>query len=268
MGTNTIYRPGRPSFAASGRAPPRAPVRAMQVLESLARARAALSLSDLSASLSMPKTSLLQLMRALEAARYVRRSASGFALGESTHLLAALVAQTNGFPGFAQQVLAELQQQTLETLLLGKLASDRTVGVYFERVESRLPMRFTPDLDQDRPLYCTALGKVLLAFAPPKDISAYVRTVKLERFTPATIKSRPALMKELEKVRKEGFALSADEMVPGGGALAVPVFDTAGSMRMALVIAAPSARLLPRTRDWSGLLQTGAARLSRMLAPG
>jgi DNA-binding IclR family transcriptional regulator len=260
----TVHRIGRGTAANEVRTPPRAPVRAMQVVEALAQAKGDLSLAALSTALALPKTSLLHLMRALEAARYVRRVPAGFQLGVASYRLAAMIDASDGFANSTQQVLQELLLHTRETVLLGQFASDRLSGIYIERLPSPQPVRFTPDLNIGRPLYCTALGKTLLAFGGQETLETYLRSVKLTRFTTRTLTSRRALRAELAEVRAKGIARSADEMLEGGGALAAPVFDDEGEIRMVLVIAAPTARLLTHGHKWSTLLKDAAARLSGM----
>ncbi|MGT2434032.1 helix-turn-helix domain-containing protein (plasmid) [Cupriavidus basilensis] len=63
------------------RTPPRAPVRAMRVLEALSHEKDGMSLAAISVELEVPKTSALHLLRALEVAGYVRRTPAGFVLG-------------------------------------------------------------------------------------------------------------------------------------------------------------------------------------------
>jgi IclR family transcriptional regulator, KDG regulon repressor len=266
MGTETVHRSGRATSAVL-RQPPRAPVRSMQAIQILATAREGLTLAALSAALKLPKTSLLHLLQALEAAHYVKREKGVFQLGAGSRQLAALIGTGDGFPSASREVMHELLEQTRETVLLGRFADGHTAARYFERLPSPQTMRFTPDLHEDRPLYCTAMGKVLLAYAPEAETQAWLKSATFERFTPRTVRSRKALRKELSRVRAQGIALSADEMFEGGAALATPVFDNAGDIRMALVIAAPSARLLPRSAAWAELLKKGAARLSGLLAP-
>ncbi|WP_162593019.1 IclR family transcriptional regulator [Variovorax sp. PBL-E5] len=268
MRTSTVvHRIDRGTAAVEVRTPPRAPARAMQVVEALAQSRDGLSLAALSAALALPKTSLLHLMRALEAARYVQRVPAGFQLGVGSYRLAAMIDATNGFAHSSQQVLHELLQQTRETVLIGQFAPDRLSGIYIDRLPSPQAVRFTPDLNIGRPLYCTAMGKVLLAFAGDETLATYLQSVRLSRFTDRTLTSKRALRAELAEVRANGFARSADEMLEGGGALAAPVFDQEGRIRMSLVIAAPTARLLAHGGKWSTLLKDAAAGLSGVLGP-
>src|SRR5205085_10499195 len=88
-----------------GRGPPRAPVRAMQAIGALAQTRAAVSLATLGAQLELPKTSLMHLLRALEAAGYVRRMDGGYKLAGASFRLAAAIGSANAFEDVAADVL-------------------------------------------------------------------------------------------------------------------------------------------------------------------
>ena len=234
----------------------------MQLVELIALENGPVSLALLNARTGVPKTSLTHMLRALEDADYVVRTAAGYALGSSSYRMAAAVGRIHDFSAVIGQVLQQVAAQTRETVLLGKATPDRRGGIYVDRVASPQPVRFTPDLNEVRPLHCTALGKVLLAWSAPSELDAYLREEKLERFTAHTITRKAALRSELDEVRATGFARSLDEMVEGGGAVAVPVRDGRGDVAFALVIAAPTHRILPNESAWIALLARQAQVLS------
>ncbi|MBS0301648.1 MAG: helix-turn-helix domain-containing protein, partial [Proteobacteria bacterium] len=80
-------------------APPRAPVRVMQVITLLARHRDGLPLAQLAEALQLPKTSLFSLLRSLEAGGYVMSENGHHRLGQETFSLAAMIQRTDAFPG-------------------------------------------------------------------------------------------------------------------------------------------------------------------------
>lgn len=244
------------------RTPPRAPVRAMQVLEALAVARGPLSLAALSVSLELPKTSAMHLLRALEAAGYIRRTAAGFEIGPASVRLAAKIGPGKDLDGSVREVLQDLLEATQETILLGTFTDDRRCAVYTQRLASPLPVRFTPEVGGQRPLYASGIGKLLLAFSPPTFVDEYLARTKLERVTPKTVSTRAALHRQLQHVRRVGLALSVDEMADGGSALAAPVFDRQGDVVFAVVIAAPTGRMLERRTTFEVVLRQAADRLS------
>lgn len=220
------------------------------------------SLAELSTRSTIPKSSLVQLLQALEEARYVARLAGGYALGAGSHRLAAAIGAGHSAQAAARDALEALANSTRETALLGRFGPDRRSARYTDRVSSTQPVRFTPELDEPRPLHCTALGKVLLAWSPPAVAQQALRGAPLERFTDRTIWRKAALTKELNRVRSAGYARSIDEMVEGGGALAAPVLDAAGREPWALVIAAPSHRIARNETAWVELLTRHASELT------
>ncbi len=87
------------------------------------------------------------------------------------------------------------------------------------------------------PDHCSAAGKVFLAFG-----ASSLPAGELERATPRTITDRPLLERELEAVRRQGFATIVDELELGLAAVAAPVRDADGVVA-ALSVAGPTARL-------------------------
>lgn len=245
--------------------PPRAPHRAMQVIEHLASEANGLSLAALSTALGLPKTSLLQLLRALEASGYLLRRGPVYLLGPASFRMGALITSNSSSISSGRAVLHELLEQSGESVLLGGFTPDKAFGIYTERLESPHVIRFAPAVGEQRPLYCTAVGKALLAFSEPKWSANYVRAFKLERYTRHTVSSRAALSEELDKIRRRGVAVSVEEMVEGGAAVAAPVFESGGKLRACVVIAAPAARLRARSAELQKLVRQAGERLSNVL---
>ena len=245
--------------------PPRAPHRAMQVIEYLASEGSGLSLGVLSTALDLPKTSLLQLLRALESSGYLLRQGTAYLLGPASFRMGTLITANNNSVSASRAVLQELLEQSGESVLLGTLTPDRACGVYTERLESRQAIRFAPAVGELRPLYCTGIGKALLAFSDQKWSAEYIRTVKLERFTKHTVSSRSALAEEVKKTRQRGVSVSAGEMIEGGASVAAPVFESGGNLRACVVIAVPAVRLRARSTELQRLARQTGERLSNIL---
>lgn len=249
-----------------GRAsPPRSPHRAMQVIEHLASERDGLTLGALSSALELPKTSLLQLLRALEGSGYVQRHGGVYLLGPASFRMGTLITSNNSAIGASRAVLQHLLEQSGESVLLGGFTADRKFGVYTERLESPHAIRFAPAVGEQRPLYCTGIGKALLAFSPASEAAEYIRTLKLQRYTKHTLGSKAALAEELARIRQRGVAVSIEEMVEGGAAIAAPVFEAGGGLRGCVVIAAPAARLRAHGPELERLIRQGGERLSQIL---
>lgn len=237
----------------------------MQVLEVMAEGQGPVSLAAISTRLQVPKTSAMYLLRALEQAAYIQRTPTGFQLGVSSYRLAAKIRTANGFEKASQQVLQELLDTTKETILLGGFTEDQRAAVYTTRYPSPQSVRFAPEVGEQRPLYASGLGKLLLAFSPDEFVADYLRKVKLEKLTDSTVSSKQALKAQLAVVRATGVSSSIDEMAHGGSALAAPVFDQQGKLHCGLLIAAPTARMKAHRAMFEAVLSESAVRLSTLL---
>ena len=204
--------PGQPR-PRSRDAGPRALGRALEVLESLARRRDGATLSGLSQRLGSPKSSLLYLLRPMARLGYLVRSADGrYQLGPAAFTLAMAALSNRELPQLARPFLEDLAEKSGETALLATMASDESVAVYIDKVDGRDPIRYTPPLGLRRPLYCSAIGKLLLAHLPPTRRQEYLRTTKLRPFTAQTPVTRSALRRAIEEIRAAGVSISMDEI--------------------------------------------------------
>jgi IclR family transcriptional regulator, acetate operon repressor len=88
------------------------------------------------------------------------------------------------------------------------------------------------------PLHATAMGKTLLAFGP-RPLTRLLHGCGLTRYTVRTLTCPADLEHELQKARAHGFAVTDGELTPGGGAVAVPVFDVQGRAVAAVEVDVP-----------------------------
>jgi DNA-binding IclR family transcriptional regulator len=113
-------------------------------------------------------------------------------------------------------------------------------------VPSPQPLRFDQMEGSRVAIHTSAMGKCLLAFAPPApggevdDLSGLPR---LTRFTDRTITRRDRLADELQRARNRGWALNDEERNAGVRAVAAPVLDAAGSAVAAVAVQGPAMRL-------------------------
>jgi DNA-binding IclR family transcriptional regulator len=93
-----------------------------------------------------------------------------------------------------------------------------------------------------RPLYCTAAGRVLLAYAPDEFVTEYLRTVKLERHTEQTTVNKKVLREELQHIVETGLSVSRGELLPDSAGLSSPIFGPNGEVIAAMAVGAPLER--------------------------
>jgi IclR family pca regulon transcriptional regulator len=115
-------------------------------------------------------------------------------------------------------------------------------------------------------LHSTSLGKALLAFEKDDVMREIVGRISLARLTPATKVSRPALIKELASVRKQGYATSNGENLPRIFSVSAPIFDASGKVVAAMSGSYPKDKMSKqRLDDMVEAMTSSAGHISRLL---
>jgi DNA-binding IclR family transcriptional regulator len=132
--------------------------------------------------------------------------------------------------------------------------------VLLTAVASRHAVRTAmPSLGRLPDSHARATGKVALAYAPPEVLAAFLRA-PLTRCTENTITDPPALERELEEVRRRGYATNMEELSLGACAMATPLDD--GASPFALALSAPRDRFDANFDEYLGALRRTAAAFS------
>lgn len=239
-------------------------VRVFSILERLSRERS-LSLEELYRSVRLAKPTLYRFLLTLQALGYVRRDEQDrWAITLKLFNTGSRAIDHLDLHSAARPVAQELSDQLGETIHMGVLEAD--AAVYVLKIESKHTIRMFSRVGRRIPLYCTAIGKVLLAHAHSEERSAILSAIRLVAHTPRTLTSRAALEAELGKVRRQGFALDTEEHELGIRCIGAPVFGHTGEVVAALSASWPSFRF---PTDGAGpaseVVVGAAARISSIL---
>ena len=160
--------------------------------------------------------------------------------------------------------LRELNQQTRETIHL--TVRHGMSAVYVEKLDSPEPLRIHSRIGAAVPLYCTAVGKVMLAYMPAEEQERLLPELELKRLTPNTVGSLQELKTELYRVRKNGYACDLEEHEMHIRCVAAPIWDHTGSVQSSLSITAPAVRVpASRLRQLAPLIRAAGQHISREL---
>lgn len=219
-------------------------VKGLQVLEALARSGRPLGVSELALMLQMGKSNVHRLLQALIQLRYVVKdeSTSGYLASLKVWELGNRLSQRLAVQHAAQMRMSELLESTRETVNLAVLDSFEVVYLY--RLESPEPVRTYSAIGGRAPAHCVSLGKVLLAWQP-ETVLEEMAARGLGRYTPNTIDGGPAFLREMERVRKQDYAVNRGEWHETVWGVAAPIRDSVGTVIAAIGISGPSSRIKP-----------------------
>ncbi len=239
--------------------------RIFAILDALASAGGTMSLAELAVAAEAPKTSLVGLLTGLVAEGALVRGEGGrYVLGPRVLSLAMRVAGGEELVKLARPVMERLCEQTGETVVFGTLAPGADLAHYLDRVESTSSIRYAVTIGERRELYCSSMGKILLAFMPEERREQFFQSVKRIQFTGQTITDEQKLRAEIATIRRIGLARSSDERIIGASGIGAPIFGNDGSVVAGLVVAGPTDRFLRRRETHETLLIAAAAECTKL----
>jgi DNA-binding IclR family transcriptional regulator len=242
-------------------APVKSADRVMAVMETLGTMRDRPTLSQLSAELSIPLSSLHGLLRTMQQRGWVETDETGslYRVGVRALMIGSSYARADDAVVHARPVLDWLSEETGETVHHGRLQGSDIV--YLAKRESRFMVRVHSSVGQRIPAHAASLGKAILAAESDKWVVENLRW-PLVALTPDTLTDRDALLADLDVARRRGYASEWQESDIGLGCVAVVIPGT-GGVRDAISFAVPTMRLQEgRLEELAALLQEARAMLS------
>lgn len=230
------------NLAEREKSPMRSLERALHLMAILQEAGGSMGLTELGHASQLSKPTVLRMLLVLEKYGFVEKRQGRYRLGVATLPLAHTYILGNELTRVALPVLQELAQTTGQTTsMFVRLGFTR---VLVQRIEGLHPMRFVLPLGEKLPLHVGA-GKVLAAAMSEDDMRQMLDELGEIRLANGQPMSREALLAELERVRKQGYAVSLGERMLGIVAVAAPVIDAKG-VTIAAVSVAGTADMLPK----------------------
>lgn len=226
-----------------------------------------LSPAEVSSRLKMTKNVTVRFLGNLEERGYLEldRMTERYRLGLKTLELSQAYLRQGGLLQRSKIALEEISRMIGETTYLAILEKKNIV--YVTSVESSQSVRVCSCLGQKIPAYCTASGKIHLAFLTDLNLDELYPEEEFASFTPSTHRNKESLRKELLEIKTSGYAVDNEEFDREVRCVAVPVFDYSQTVIAALSLSAPSFRLTPQQieEDVAPYLMEKASELSRKL---
>ena len=200
-----------------------------------------LGVTELSARLHLQKNRVFRLLATLMSRGYVEQNPAteNYRLGLKPLGLAQMVIRNIGLLGPSRAILREIVDACDETAYISTIKDGHII--YLDIVETTNTVRVVPRIGFRLPAYCTAAGKVYLAFVEGLVEKLYTRA-PMQAFTSTTITALDNLKLELSIIARRGYAIDNEEHDTGVRCVAVPVRDYTSQVVGALSISGPSSR--------------------------
>jgi len=215
----------------------------LSILETMLRQGSAMSMTEISEKLGFYPSTTHRILDTLKHWGYVEQEPNNqrYQLGLKVIELGMAKLHQMDLAREATPYLKELVNQCNETVHLGVLEEGEVM--YLAKEESSQTIRMISYVGKRAPLHCTALGKILLAYMSEEEREKILEDRELPRLTEKTITDKRELEKELNKVKKQGFALDREENEKDVCCIAAPIRNHQGKVIAAISISSPAFRI-------------------------
>lgn len=237
----------------------------LRILETLHEAPSGLQLKDVALQTAINKSTAYRFLAHLEHEGYVFRDSTGaYAIGVRLARLASGSSYQTTLRKLSRPILQQLWRTTGETVNLAVM--DGREVLYLDVMESSHTFRLVSQVGMRRPVYCTALGKVMLAYIPEEEHTYFFSGMTFERFTQHTLKSVAQLRKDLAAIRQRGYSIDSEEAYLGSRCIGAPIFDSLGKIAAAVSVSGPTTRVTKeRVPSFATFAKNAASAISRSL---
>lgn len=215
--------------------------RALAILEALGERPEGYGCTELGQLLRLHKSTVHRILSTLQSYGFAEQdpNTERYKLGMKLVYLGLKLLNSLDFRQVARPYMHELVEISRETVQLAVLDGNEVLVV--ERDQS--PEAITVNLGLRCQVHCTAEGKVLLAALPNETVINILKSQGMTQYTVNTITDIEQMLSHLERVRSQGFAINAEELVEGVRSIAAPIYNHNGDVIAALSISGPSSRL-------------------------
>ncbi|SME98658.1 transcriptional regulator, IclR family [Tistlia consotensis] len=221
---------------------------AFMILEEMAPLGEGIRVTDLALRLGMPKPRIYRFLQTLTALGYVAQDPAT----ERYHLtlklfhLGQAIADGTQLTTVARPVMIRLRDATGQTTTLS-VVEDRGMRV-IDIVRMETPVQIVTKPGALLEFHASAQGKLALAFGKPA-LWDYVRTHPLAVLTRQTNTDIARLEREVQQVRRQGWAAAPEETLPGVNAVSAPILDAGNAMIGTITIAGSVQTILPEPEE-------------------
>lgn len=223
--------------------------KAFSIIDFLSREDSPMGIGELSSKLNMSVSTVHRILDTLKFWGYVDQDSQTQEYILGLKLIELGMAKLHRIDWLKESApfVRELRDLTRETVHVSVLAEGEVLCLMKE--EPPRTIKMSSYIGKRGPLHCTASGKILLAHLSQEERESIIGSKGLPRFTPTTIVEKDELERELERIRRQGFAVDQGEHEEEVHCIAAPIQNYLGEVIAALSVSGPSFRIHAENPD-------------------
>ncbi|WP_251447926.1 IclR family transcriptional regulator [Vermiculatibacterium agrestimuris] len=218
--------------------------KSLQIIEILAKERSPMRLQDIAAACGMPASTVLRMLNTLLVYGYINQDPVSlqYSLSLKFAQIGSVVCETVSLRDIAHPFLVKLSRSCSESSCL---AVEENMEVVYTDVQDGPDnmLKIMQRIGKRAPMHATGIGKLLLLNYDNKAIDRYIKEKGLPVLSPNTLTTKKALLEELERIRKQGYAMDNEECELGARCVAAPIRDYTGRIVAGISVSGPLSRL-------------------------
>ncbi|MHD0317632.1 IclR family transcriptional regulator [Fusobacterium sp. THCT1E2] len=219
--------------------------RVLEIFDILAENQQGLTCKEISLKLGYAPSSTFELLKTMKENGYLLiKDNKKYFLGTMLIRLGNIVNNNLDFKNLIKPHLIEIMNILLETTFLGMVSKENII--YVDKVQSSHTVATNANIGSLKPIYCTGLGKIILAYMSKEERDATIENLDMIKFTNNTIVDKKIFKTKLDEFKKLGYAIDDEEIENGLWCLAVPLFDSNGKVQLAISVSGPKERMLEK----------------------
>ena len=213
------------------------------VLEYLSLRSAGETLQDIKSALDISQTTAYRILNTLVRLEYLyfNEETKKYKLSRKLLTLGFRTLNEHSLLETVLPHLRDLRDRVKETACFGVLGDEK--GIFIEQAQGYHTFRFVLSPGKPFELHCSAPGKAIMAYLPNTVRDRYLSYMTFPRYNDRTITSREVYLRELESVRKKGYAIDNEEEMSGVICVGAPILNYTGYPCGAIWISGPKDRL-------------------------
>ena len=217
--------------------------RALIIMETLAKSQDGLTITEISNKIDLHKSTVHRLLGTLIKMGYVaqNKNSSTYDITLKLFEMGYDKVQKADVLALAKPYIKELMTISKETIHL--VLREKAEIIYIDKVESKNTIRMYSSIGRRSPVYCTSVGKAMLAYLDGEEVREIWEMSDIQKLTEYTITDYDQMLAELEEIRTQGYAVDEQENELGIRCIGAPIFDHNEEVVAAISISGPALRV-------------------------